>query len=73
MTTYSERLAWLDAEELLEELQACLEFEDSDLAHERADEILVAALVLAVNERISRNVAAELVNTYHEVNLAPPT
>lgn len=67
MSSYEEDLFYLDEDELLEELRGCLETEDRELAHKKADEIIVAALRLAVNEQISRNVTVELINTYHEV------
>jgi len=56
-----------DEDELLEEMEACLELEDQEQAKQQADEILVAALVLAVNEALQRNTAAELINLYREL------
>lgn len=67
MTSYAEDLSYLDEDELVEEMRKCLEMEDAQSAHNRADEILVAALTLAVNESLQRNTAASLTELYHEV------
>lgn len=68
--TPSEELIFLPTEELLTELDSCSQLANRELAHERADEIMVICLLRAADpqEEFSSWDAAAAVRAYNAVD-----
>lgn len=67
--TPSDEFLFLSTDDLLVELDSCSDLANRELAHERADEIMVIALLRAADPQEEFNTwdAAEFVKAYREV------
>lgn len=65
----SDELIFLSTEELIRELDACASLANRELAHERADEIIVICLLRAADpqEEFTHWEAAEVARLYGQV------